>query len=577
MYEFKGHGYPNPLERARLEEKRQTRKRMIIISISSIVLVAMIIGVGIGVVQSRNGKDVTQSESQKTSMSLKATCDATRYPDTCVSSLSSYPGASNARPQDLDYIAAMVALEKAQQAHVVISNLREQSNDPRQRLALEHCEDFLDDTIEQLNSSSLLLKIVDLRSMKTISDVQTWHSASLSDLETCRDGFAELPANDVKAQVESTTQNLTELVSNSLAIVNKIVDVLGKNSRTRRLLSDGLPSHRGFPAWVSAADRKLLESTKADLVVAADGYGDYISIQDAVDAAPDKSDARFVIRVKAGVYEEYVTVSKQKTMITIIGDGMGNTIVTGNKNVVDDETISTMDTATFAVFGTGFIAKDIQIRNTAGPEKHQAVALLVASDFSTFLSCNFSAYQDTLYVRKYRQFYRDCWISGTVDFIFGDSVVVIQNSTLVARRPGENQKNALTAQGRTDPNENTGIVIQNCHITGEADLVANIDSFPTYLGRPWKNFSRTVFMLSQLDGLINPAGWLEWDGNAGLKTLQYYEYENSGPGGATTHRVDWPGHKVIDTTEAENYSVENFLGASWLEAAGVQHTNGLTP
>ncbi|MCH97458.1 putative pectinesterase/pectinesterase inhibitor 6-like, partial [Trifolium medium] len=148
------------------------------------------------------------------------------------------------------------------------------------------------------------------------------------------------------------------------------------------------------------------------------------------------------------------------------------------------------------VMGDGFIAKDITFENTAGPQKHQAVALRSGADHSVFYRCAFKGYQDTLYVYANRQFYRDCNIYGTIDFIFGNAVSVLQNSNIFIRKPMSNQQNTVTAQGRTDPNENTGIVIHNCRITAAGDLKPVQGSVKSYLGRPWQKYSRTVVMKS---------------------------------------------------------------------------------
>ena len=112
----------------------------------------------------------------------------------------------------------------------------------------------------------------------------------------------------------------------------------------------------------------------------------------------------------------------------------------------------------------GLILQDLKIENTAGPEKHQAVALRVSADRAAINRCKIEAYQDTLYAHSLRQFYRDCYVSGTIDFIFGNAAVVLQNCNLVARRPMDNQKNLVTAQGRIDPNQNTGTSIQKCQV-----------------------------------------------------------------------------------------------------------------
>lgn len=230
-----------------------------------------------------------------------------------------------------------------------------------------------------------------------------------------------------------------------------------------------------------------------------------------------------------------------------------------------------------AVSGRGFIARDITIENTAGPEKHQAVALRSDSDLSVFYRCGFKGYQDTLYTHTMRQFFRECTISGTVDFIFGDATVVFQNCQILAKKGLSNQKNTITAQGRKDPNEPTGFSIQFCNITTDSDLVPFVNTTETYLGRPWKEYSRTIIMQSYISNDIRPEGWLEWNGNFALDTLYYAEYMNNGPGARLNSRVKWPGyHAFNDSSQANNYTVAQFIeGNLWLPSTGVTYTAGL--
>ncbi|CAI0393964.1 unnamed protein product, partial [Linum tenue] len=156
---------------------------------------------------------------------------------------------------------------------------------------------------------------------------------------------------------------------------------------------------------------------------------------------------RFVIRVKRGVYKENVEVGSGLKNVMLVGDGMRNTVITGSRSVGGGST--TFRSATFAVNGAGFIARGITFRNTAGPQNHQAVALRSDSDRSVFYQCSIEGYQDTLYVHSQRQFYRECYIYGTVDFIFGNAAAVLQNCMIYARRPMKSQKITITAQGRT--------------------------------------------------------------------------------------------------------------------------------
>ena len=210
-------------------------------------------------------------------------------------------------------------------------------------------------------------------------------------------------------------------------------------------------------------------------------------------------------------------------------------------------------------------------QNTAGAEKHQAVALLVQSDKAIFLNCKMDGFQDTLYAHSKAQFYRNCIISGTVDFIFGDAAAVFQNCILILRRPMDNQQNIVTAQGRADAREATGFVLQKCEFQAEAALRdAARPAIRNYLGRPWRECSRTVFMESEIPDFIDKAGYLPWNGDFGLKTLWYAEYANRGPGADTAGRVAWPGYKkVISKEEADKFTVQNFLHAEpWLKPTG---------
>ncbi|KAJ6729891.1 PECTINESTERASE [Salix viminalis] len=394
-------------------------------------------------------------------------------------------------------------------------------------------------------------------------DAQTWLSTALTNLETCRTGFAEFEMTDFILPLMSN--NVSKLISNTLAI-NKV--------------PYSEPSYKdGFPSWVRTGDRKLLQSSspasQANIVVAIDGSGNVKTIKEAVDAASKRSGTgRYVIYVKAGTYNENVEVGKKVKNVMFVGDGMGKTIVTGSKSVGGGTT--TFKSATFAVVGDNFIARDMTFRNTAGANNHQAVALRSGSDFSVFYKCSFEGYQDTLYVHSQRQFYRECDIYGTVDFIFGNAAVVFQNCNIYARNP-PSKTNTITAQGRTDPNQNTGISIHNCRVTAASDLKPVQSSVKTYLGRPWKEYSRTVFMKTFLDSLINPAGWMPWSGNFALNTLYYGEYMNTGSGSSTASRVNWKGYRVItSSSEASKFTVGSFIsGSNWLPATSVPFTAGL--
>ena len=230
------------------------------------------------------------------------------------------------------------------------------------------------------------------------------------------------------------------------------------------------------------------------------------------------------------------------------------------------------------VVGEKFMAKGIGFENTAGAIKHQAVALRVQSDQSIFYNCQMDGYQDTLYAHSHRQFYRDCTISGTIDFIFGDSAAVLQNCKIIVRKPLENQQCIVTAQGRIERREVSALVLQNCVISGAPEYLPVKDKNKAYLGRPWKEFSRTIIMQSQLDDIIAPEGWLPWNGNFALDTLSYAEFGNRGPGADQTNRVKWRGIKKINAAQARRFTPAVFLrGGDWIPSSGVPYTPGMFP
>lgn len=224
------------------------------------------------------------------------------------------------------------------------------------------------------------------------------------------------------------------------------------------------------------------------------------------------------------------------------------------------------------------MARDIAFQNTAGPAKHQGVALRIGSDRAVIYRCSVEGYQDSLYAHSNRQFYRDTDVYGTVDFIFGNAAAVLQNCNIYPRKPGDgSHKNTVTAQGRTDPNQNTGTSIHNCKIAAAADLAPEKGKFRTFLGRPWKKYSRTVVMQTYMDESVDPAGWEPWSGEFALSSLYYGEYMNRGPGAAIGGRVSWPGsHPAMSSAEANKFTVAGFIfGNTWLPATGVQFDSGL--
>ncbi|GMI66599.1 hypothetical protein like AT1G02810 [Hibiscus trionum] len=461
--------------------------------------------------------------------------------------------------------------------------------------ALEDCRflaglnmNFLLSSFKTVNATNETL------SFKEADDIQTFLSAVITNQQTCSDSVPSIDsARIIRNGLMGTLLNDTKLHSVSLALFTK--GWVPKNEKPaawrpsskhigfkhRRLL---MSSRTRSTIYETISRRKLLQANDTDddlfsniVVVSLDGSGNFTTINDAISVAPNNTNGLsgyFLIYITAGVYQEYISIPQNKKYLMMVGDGINQTVITGNHSVVDGWT--TFNSATFAVVASNFVAVNITFQNTAGAVKHQAVGVRNGADLSAFYNCSFEGYQDTLYTHSLRQFYRECDIYGTVDFIFGNAAVVFQNCNIYPRQPMKGQYNAITAQGRTDPNQNTGTSIHICNIKAADDLASSNTSFKTYLGRPWKEYSRTVYMQSFMGSLIDPAGWKEWNGTFALSTLYYAEYDNNGAGSNTSNRVTWPGYHVINATDAANFTVSSFLlGNDWLPDTGVPYNETL--
>ncbi|XP_010458561.1 PREDICTED: pectinesterase/pectinesterase inhibitor 18-like isoform X3 [Camelina sativa] len=493
-------------------------------------------------------------------------CHRTHDQDSCQVLLSEFTMLSLSKLNRLDLLHVFLknSVWRLERTMTMVKEARTSSNGVRDEAVLADCEEMMDVSKDRMVNSMEQLRGGNLN-FESYSNVHTWLSSVLTNYMTCLDTTNE---PRVKPQLE-------DLVSRARVALAIFVSVLPARDDLKMVLFDH------FPSWLTALDRELLESApktlkvNANVVVAKDGSGKYKTVNEAVAAAPENSNSRYVIYVKKGVYKETIDIGKKKKNLMLVGDGKDATIITGSLNVVDGST--TFRSATIAANGDGFMAQDLWIQNTAGPAKHQAVALRVSADQTVINRCRIDAYQDTLYTHTLRQFYRDSFITGTVDFIFGNSAVVFQNCDIVARKPGAGQKNMVTAQGREDQNQNTAISIQRCKITASSDLAPVKGSVKTFLGRPWKLYSRTVIMQTFIDNHIDPAGWFPWDGEFALSTLYYGEYANSGPGADTSKRVKWKGFKVIrDSKEAEQFTVAKLIqGGLWLKPTGVTYQEWL--
>ncbi|XP_059317037.1 pectinesterase-like [Lycium ferocissimum] len=558
-------------------------KKVVISFVSLILLVGVIVGVVVVVHKNgdKDGGKTTNVQKKK----VDEFCQPTAYKDACVKSLDKVAHNESATMKDYIMAAFDATVEEIKKSqHETGKTNVDKDKDPYNHMALEDCKELLQYAVEELEST---LKVVSDNEMKSLQekvyDILNWVSAVYSYQSDCIDAIDK---PEYKSAIEKGLVNATQLTNNAIDIVAKISSTLKDSNfqipdgfMNRKLLDANYQMGQdGYPTWFPAADRKLLaDSPTPNAVVAKDGSGQYKSVAEAIKAYPDKHQGKYIVYVKAGEYNEQVIIDKKKPNVFIYGDGAGKTIITSDKNVYIAK-YSTQDSATVSAVGQGFIAKGITFRNTAGPPGQQAVALRIQGDMSAVFDCNIEGYQDTLYYQTHRQFYRNCVISGTIDFIFGKGTAVIQDSTIILRKPGVDQKwNTITSDGREIQSQPTGLALQNCKITAENELLST-KIVENYLGRPWKAYSTNVVMESEIGEFIKPEGWMIWDKEQFHQTCECYEYGNKGPGAGTSARNKlFKNFKVLSQQEATKYTAGAvwFRGNEWLAGTGAPFYLGL--
>ncbi|XP_010917099.1 pectinesterase 31 [Elaeis guineensis] len=288
--------------------------------------------------------------------------------------------------------------------------------------------------------------------------------------------------------------------------------------------------------------------------VAADGSGDFRTVQEAIDAVPLSNRVRTVIQVAPGFYREAVYVPKTKNFITLAASQPETTILswdnTANR-INHHQSSRVIGTGTFGcgstiVEGGDFIAENITFENSAPQGSGQAVALRATADRCAFYNCRFLGWQDTLYLHHGKQYLRDCYIEGSVDFIFGNSTALLEHCHIHCKAAG-----FITAQSRKSSQEPTGYVFLRCVITGTSS------SSYSYLGRPWGPFGRVVFAYTWIDCCVKPVGWHNWDKPENERNACFYEYRCFGPGCCPSNRVTWC-RELLDE-EAEQFLQHSFI------------------
>ncbi|KAG4173396.1 hypothetical protein ERO13_A11G056100v2 [Gossypium hirsutum] len=504
------------------------------------------------------------------SSQIRLACKSTRFPQPCESSLSR-SSLLPPKSTSLQFIqsAISVSSDNLKTGQSMVKSILDSSKGNLNRSnAAAICLNILSNSDYRIRSTN------DALARGKIKDARAWMSAAFCYQYDCWSALKYV--NDTKlvgetmAFLDSLTQHSSNALSMMVAYDNYGEDIAAwVPPKTER---DGFYEN-GSGGTELGFNGGLPSNLKTDVTVCKDGSGGcYKTVQEAVNTAPANAEStrRFVIYIKEGVYEETVRVPLEKKNVVFLGDGMGKTIITGALNA-GMPGLTTYETATVGVLGDGFMASGLTIRNTAGPDAHQAVAFRSDSDLSVIENCEFLGNQDTLYAHSLRQFYRKCRIQGNVDFIFGNSASVFQDcEILVAPRqvkPEKGENNAVTAHGRTDPAQSTGLVFQNCLINGTDEYMRYYYGKPkvhkNFLGRPWKEYSRTVFINCVMEALINPNGWMPWKGDFALKTLFYGEFGNSGLGSIPLNRVPWSTQ--IPSQHVHTFSVQNFIqGDQWI-------------
>lgn len=283
-----------------------------------------------------------------------------------------------------------------------------------------------------------------------------------------------------------------------------------------------------------------------DFVVAKDGSGDFFTVQEAIDAVPDyRKNIRTTILVRGGVYEEKIVIPESKINLSLIGQE--GAIISyddyASKPNRFGEEKGTSGSASCYIYAPDFYAENITFRNTAGPVG-QAVACFVSADRAYFKQCRFLGFQDTLYTygKGVRQYYEDCHIEGTVDFIFGWSTAVFNRCHI------HSVGNGYVTAPSTDQGQAYGYVFYDCRLTA-AEGVDHV-----FLSRPWRPYAQAVYIRCELGKHIVPEGWNNWGKESNEKTAFYAEYESRGEGANPAARAPF-SHQLKDLKKHDMESI----------------------
>jgi pectinesterase len=279
------------------------------------------------------------------------------------------------------------------------------------------------------------------------------------------------------------------------------------------------------------------------VVVSQDGKGDFKTIQQAIDHAPPYGNDRLIVEIRPGSYHERVMVPQDKPRVTFLGKDAASTIITYSMSATAAG--GTFFSSIVHIEAAEFEAENVTFENSYGVGS-QAVAISIQSDKAEFRKCRFLGWQDTVYANKGRQYFKDCYIAGHVDFIFGNATAFFENCEIHSLGAGY-----LTAQSRLAADSSTGYVFYKCNFTGENTGKG------VFLGRPWRPYARVVYLDCTLGAHIRPEGWDNWRDAENEKTAWFAEYNSKGPGADAAKRAGWA--HTLTAEEAKPFEKDNFL------------------
>ena len=289
-----------------------------------------------------------------------------------------------------------------------------------------------------------------------------------------------------------------------------------------------------------------------DFVVSKDGSTPYSSLQEVLNQIPSGNLRPYRIFIKKGLYQEVITIDASKSKITLVGENENNTILQFDNHagvtLTNGDTLNTWTCASVFVYGNDFQAQHLTFSNQAGFNAGQAVALRVEGNRASFFNCRMIGFQDVLFLsgNGVKQYFKDCYIEGTTDFIFGASTALFENCHI------HSKKNSHVTAAATNSIIPFGFVFKNCKLT--ADSLINKVS----LGRPWSPTASVTYMNCWLGAHIIGEGWNNWKNPANEATVRYYEYNSTGPGANPSKRVPWSKH--LTDEQANLLTTDKILG-----------------